>query len=393
MEQVVIAGAGLGGLRAAQRLREQGFTGDITIVGDETHKPYNRPPLSKQVLAGEQDCADCTFEHEDADATWLLGNAATALDTDRRIVTVADGTEVPYDGLIIATGRRARPWPGTTHGLTGFHTLRGIDDTLALAAAVTPDTRMVIIGGGFIGCEVAATLRKRGVADITIVETADRLLPVLGATVGQFANDLHTEHGVKVECGVGVAEFVGDDSGAVSQVVLTDGRRIDTDLVLLAMGSLPNTEWLNDSGLVLEAGTVVCDPFCFALNHDDITAIGDVASWTHLGVGRAVRVEHWSNAVEMGRAAADNLLAGRTAATPFVPVPTFWSDQFDVKLKAAGFATLADEYVLIEHDRNAARLVVEAYHDGKLVAAITCNQTKAYLKYRSQFTARQTVVT
>lgn len=385
MKHVVIVGAGLGGLRAAQRLREQGFDGDITIVGDEEHKPYNRPPLSKQVLSGEQESADCIFDHDDAQANWILANPAVGLDVEQRVVSLHDGTHVSYDGLIIATGRRARHWPADLPEFDGFHTLRGLDDTRALAAEALPGKRVVIIGGGFIGCEVAATLRKRGLTDITIVELAPHLMPVLGPDLGEFAKDLHRKHGVVVECGIGVKGFHGDDAGRVESVELADGRRIPADIVLLALGSLPNTEWLNDSGLVLDAGTVVCDPYCFALEREDVMAVGDVATWTHLGVGRPVRVEHWSNAVEMGRAAADNLLAGRAAAAPFTPVPTFWSDQYDVKLKAAGFATLADDYVVVERDDEAGKLVIEASQDGKPIAAITCNQTKAYLKYRSQF--------
>lgn len=385
LQHVVIVGAGLGGLRAAQRLREREFDGDITIIGDEEHKPYNRPPLSKQVLAGEQDCADCTFDHDDARANWILGDPAVGLDVDQRVVALQDGSQVSYDGLIIATGRRARPWPTALPPLEGFHTLRGLDDTRALAAEALPGKRVVIIGGGFIGCEVAATLRQRGLTDVTIVELAPHLMPALGPAVGEFAKDLHRRHGVVIECGIGVKGFHGDGSGRVVSVELADGRRLAADIVLLALGSLPNTEWLNDSGLVLDAATVVCDPYCFALEREDVMAVGDVATWTHLGVGRPVRVEHWSNAVEMGRAAADNLLAGRAGATPFTPVPTFWSDQYDVKLKAAGFATLADDYVVVERDDEGGKLVIEASQGGKPIGAITCNQTKAYLKYRSQF--------
>ena len=384
MRQVLIVGAGLGGLRAAQRLRERGFDGDITIVGDEQHKPYNRPPLSKQVLAGEQDCTECTFDHDDAQANWILGNRAVGLDIERRAVALQDGSHLSYDGLIIATGRRARPWPTALPPLRGFHTLRGIDDTCAFAAEAVPGRRVVIVGGGFIGCEVAATLRQRGLTDVTIIEIAPHLVSVLGARVGDFAGELHRKHGVVVECGIGVKSFHGDAAGRIASVELADGRHLRSDVVLLALGSMPNTEWLNDSGLVLDAGAVVCDPYCFALERDDIVAVGDVATWTHLGVGRPVRVEHWSNAVEMGRAAADNLLAGRGCAEPFTPVPTFWSDQYDVKLKAAGFASLADDYVVVERDDDAGKLVVEASHHGKPIAAITCNHTKAYLKYRSQ---------
>ena len=381
MHRVVIVGAGLAGLRAAQRLRERAFDGTVTIVGDEPHLPYHRPPLATPVLGGEPTVDDCAFDCDDADAVWELGNAAVALDQAHHLVKLTDG-ELPYDALVIATGRRARDWPTPLPPLRGFYTLRGLDDTLALHSAITPDSRVVIVGGGFIGCEVAATLHQRGVTDVTIVETAPYLLPALGPLVGRFATELHREKGVAVECSVGVARFHGAEQ--VEAVELTDGRLLPADIVLLALGSVPNTDWLEGAELTLSDGTVACDQYCFASSHPDIIAVGDVATWTHVGIGRPVRVEHWTNAAEMARAAVDNLLDGPEDAKPFAPVPTFWSDQYDLKLKAAGFMALADDYRVIDQDPNSNSLVVEAFAGGRLIGAISCNNPKAHLAYRQK---------
>lgn len=385
-ERIVVVGAGLAGLRAGERLREIGFGGDVTIVGDEPHLPYNRPPLSKKVLAGEHALEACLFDHGDAEAEWLLDNRATGLDPDRHVVYLEDG-ELSYDGLVIATGRQARQWPGLPKW-DGFHTLRGLDDAVALRDAATPGSRVVIIGGGFIGCEVAGTLLQRGVSDTTIIEAAPHLLPMLGREVGEFATSTHRDRGLKIECGARVTGFRGD--GRVSGVDIADGRCIDADLVLVALGSEPNTNWLSGAGLRIDNGAVVCNEHCFVSGRPEIVAAGDVGKWMHTGLNRMVQVEHWTNAAEMARRAADNLFNGPTGAVPFVPIPTFWSDQHEVKVKAVGFPSFADKYVVAEEDESAAKLVVEGYLRDELIAAVTFNCAKEFLQYRNRLEQKLT---
>ena len=313
MTNTVIVGAGLAGLRAAQRLRETGASELITIVGDEKHRPYNRPPLSKQILTGTMSAMECEFDTATDDFEWILGNAATGLDVEKQRLSLTDG-EIGYDKLIIATGRGARTLPGLPE-LDGFHVLRGLDDAIALHTAAQHARNVVIIGGGFIGCEVASSLRVGGVESVTIVERAATLMPLLGTDIGRFAERLHREHGVQIHCNTSVTRFHG--TTRVERVELDNGQILDADLVLLSLGSVPNSEWLSESGLELDQGSVVCDEFCHASAHPDIVAIGDVASWTHQGVGKRVRIEHWSNAADMGAAAAENLFAEAEGKVPY----------------------------------------------------------------------------
>lgn len=383
MRRVVIVGAGLAGLRAGQELREHGFDGELSIVGDEDHLPYNRPPLSKQVLAGDMEPHECEFARDDVDASWILGRPAAGLDTDRRTVALRDGEELHYDGLVIATGRRAREWPDLPD-LAGFHVLRGLDDAIRLREAVTSHPRVVIIGAGFIGCEVAATLRKRGLSEVSLVDVAPHPMPALGPEVGRRAAALHTDQGVALYCDTKVERFEGDTS--IEAVHLTDGTRIPADLVLVALGSVANTEWLQDSGLTLHEGNVLCDAQCFAVGHRDIVAAGDVAAWPHPQADGPIRVEHWTNAAEMGRRAALNLLDPDNARA-YVPVPTFWSDQYDAKIKSVGLFGRSDRVTVVEEDADAGRLVIEGSLDEAVVGAVTFNKNKAFIDYKRKLTA------
>jgi NADPH-dependent 2,4-dienoyl-CoA reductase/sulfur reductase-like enzyme len=384
MDRVVIVGGGLAAHRAAHVLRRKGHTGEVVVISDEVHAPYDRPPLSKQLLAGAIGREALALPGPEIECDWRLGQAATGLDLDASVVYAGDAP-VPYDGLIIATGRRARPWPDLP-ALSGFHTLRTLEDAAALAQSVTPGVRVVIVGAGFIGCEVAATLHGLGVAQITIVEMAPFPMPVTGAEVGARAAALHESHGVALRMASSVAGFEGAD-GAVSAVVLGDGERLEADIVLLALGSLPNTEWLADSGLELDRGAVLCDEYTFALGAENVAVAGDMAAFPYPLAQRPVCIEHWATAREMGALAATNLIAAPGERAPFRAVPTFWSDQYDVKIKSAGLLSLADSYAVVEEDPAAGVLLVEARRGDAVVGAVGFNRPRALIDYQRQLAA------
>lgn len=384
MRRIVIVGAGLAGLRAGEALRSGGFDGDLTIVGDETHPPYNRPPLSKQVLTGTVDPAECLFPAERLTATWLLGTRAVALDPSAQVVSLHDGRQVPYDGLVIATGCRARTWPQPVPA-HGVHTLRSLDDCLALRKATSPDTQVAIVGAGFLGSEVAAALRARGVHGVSLIDTAPHPLPGLGPTLGARVAQLHTEHGVRLHLGTNVSRFAG--GSRVRALYLADGTRVAADVVLLAVGATPNTDWLAGSGLNLLQGRVLCDERCVAVGADRIVAAGDVAAWTHPRFPAPVGLEHWSNAAEMGKAAAASLLNDPIDRGVFAPVPTFWTDQYDHKIKSVGWFMLGTDHTVVEDDHDHGRLVVEAYRQGALVGAVTVNKPRSHINYQRALAA------
>ncbi|WP_198347595.1 NAD(P)/FAD-dependent oxidoreductase [Nocardia terrae] len=379
MRRIIIAGAGLAGHRAAIALRENGFDGHLTVLGDELHHPYDRPPLSKQLLGGEYSTEQCFFPVGDLDVDWRLGTSAVGLDPRLRTVALSDGTSLDYDGLVIATGRRAREW-NLSRGLSGVHTLRSLEDALGFRAAVTPSSRVVIVGAGFIGCEVAATLRKQGVENVTLVNVAPYPMPVLGPEAGARAAALHESNGVTLRMNCGVEALEGVDR--VEAVRLTGGERIAADQVLVAVGSMPNSEWLAGSGLLLAEGAVVCDEYCFATGAEDIVVVGDVAAWPHPHADTGASVEHWTNARDMAATAAANLLASVEERKPLSSVPACWSDQYDVKIKTAGFLRAANRYVVVEDDPERPALVVEAYRDEELVGAIVFNRNRSIINYQ-----------
>ncbi|WP_354698564.1 FAD/NAD(P)-binding oxidoreductase [Paraconexibacter sp. AEG42_29] len=381
MEQIVIVGGGLAGHRAAEALRKAGFGGAVVLVGDETHRPYDRPPLSKQLLAGSMTADETLYRvSADANVTWTLGQAAVSLDRDRQVVRLADGTEVPYDGLMITTGRRARSWPELPE-LEGFHVLRSLDDAAGFREAVSSTSRVVIVGAGFIGCEVAATLRGLGVTEVAVVDIAPFPMPVLGAEVGKRAITLHEQNGVRFFLSTSVSGFAGQ-GGRVSGVDLADGRSLPADVVLLALGSAPNTEWLEGSGLELLDGAVLCDEHCVAVGTSNIVAAGDVAAWPHPQAGRPICIEHWAIARDMAATAATNLLADPGGRASFATVPTFWSDQYSVKMKSAGLLAVADRFEVVEEDTEKPSLVVEAFRGQELIGAIVFNKNKAIIGYQ-----------
>jgi len=340
VQNIVIVGASLAGTRAAETLRSTGFTGTITMVGAEQQKPYDRPPLSKNFLAGDWDEERVALRKpevlDELNLTWKLGVAATSLDTTSRTVALANGESISYDGLIIATGGDVRRLPNQPD-LAGIHTLRTLDDATALRNEIAEGTRVVVIGAGFIGLEAAATAKKRG-ADVTVLEGLEApLIRAMGAEMGAAIGAVHERNGVAVRCGVQVASINGD--ARVTGVTLTNGETIAADVVIVGIGVSPATTWLESSGLTLRDG-VVCDAH---LNAGPATVFvaGDVLRWPNslfADVEADMRVEHWTNAAEQGAHAATNLLAALngTEQTPYIAVPFFWSDQFDARIQCLG---------------------------------------------------------
>ncbi|AVV45874.1 ferredoxin reductase [Streptomyces sp. P3] len=389
---IVVAGGSMGGLRAAEQLRTAGWTGSVTVVGDEPHMPYNRPPLSKDVLAGTTPFASLAFTPKAAaaDVQWRLGTKVVAARLDERTVTLDDGHTLSYDGLVVATGMRPRRLrcPGP---LVGRHTVRTLDDAKGLRSELTrPGVRLVVVGAGFIGCEVAATAVRLGVAEVTVVDPLP--LPMagpLGELLGRALLKRHEERGVRFALGTAVAGFRGEER--VNGVVLGDGRVLPADVVVESVGSVANVEWLEGNGLDLVDG-VLTDDRLRAGGRPDVVAVGDVARFPNArydGVPR--RVEHWSIPTDTARHAAKTLVAGLTGADagpgPFAPLPTFWSDQHDFRLQSFGAPALGtDDVRVLDGDPEGDVLV--GYHTGGLLVGVVAlggpATATAAARYRAQ---------
>ncbi|OZE80740.1 FAD-dependent oxidoreductase [Rhodococcus sp. 15-649-1-2] len=375
---IVIVGAGLGGLRTAQELRKQGYDGGLVLVGDEPHLPYDRPPLSKEVIRGERE--DTTFESEEYFAENLielrLGVAAVRVDTENTTLELADGSTLPYDQLVIATGLRPRRVPSLPD-LHGVHVLRSRDDAESLRRDAFAAARAVVVGAGFVGCEVAAGLRHLGV-DVTLVEPqATPLASVLGSEVGELVSRLHRDEGVTVRTGVGVDTLRGTDR--VTHVVLSDGTEVEADLVVIGIGSTPVVEVLEASGVTVDNG-IVAD----AYGRTDVLgvwAVGDVAAWDHRQHGRR-RVEHWSNVGDQVRVMVPALLGKEPAAAPRPVVPYFWSDQYDVKIQALGSPSADDSVEIVEDD--GRKFLAYYVRDGILTAVVGAGMAGAVMKMRAK---------
>lgn len=380
--RIVVVGASLAGLRAAQALRAAGHADEVVVIGDEARRPYTRPPLSKELLVGDHTPEQCDFPSDELDVEWRLGAAAVGLDRTAREVLLDGGERVAYDRLIVATGCRARTWSGPGAELEGLHTLRDLDDALRLRAALTDGTpRVAVVGAGFVGAEVASTARRLGL-EVTLIDVAQHPLLPLGPLLGGRTAGMHRERQVDLKLSMGVEGFRGD--GHVEAVVLADGSEVAADVVVVALGAIPNTDWLADSGLTLDPG-LVCDATLTSVDDPDILGAGDVVSWPHpLADDETIRVEHWTNAAEQGAAAARNALAPPAERTPYRAAPYFWSDQYDTKIQAVGLPGRAERIELVEESPEGDRLVAVGVRDGRVVAAIAFNAVRRLAWYRRQ---------
>ncbi|MDQ1519554.1 MAG: hypothetical protein QOI55_627 [Actinomycetota bacterium] len=379
MRTVAIAGMSLAGLRAAETLRREGFDGRIVAIGDEPHLPYDRPPLSKEFLAGESQPGDLILRRQgidDLDLDYRPGSRAVALDAAARELRLHDGELIRFDGLVVATGSSPRRLPDQPD-LPGVFTFRTVDDALAVRKLLDARPHVVIVGAGFIGSEIAATCRGRHL-DVTVLEALPQpMVRGLGPVLGAACARLHRDHGVDLRLGVGVEAIEGD--GRVERVRLGDGSTVDADLLVVGVGVAPNTQWLEGSGLTLDNG-VVCDETCLAA--PGIVAAGDVARWPNpLFDGELMRLEHWTNATEQAVHGAKRLLED-DPGTPFAPVPFVWSDQYDVKIQTVGRVG-ADLDLHVAHGSIDELQFVGLFgRDGRIVGALGFNRARQIMQYR-----------
>ncbi|QSE84841.1 NAD(P)/FAD-dependent oxidoreductase [Rhodococcus koreensis] len=378
-QNLVVVGASLAGLRAAETARKAGFTGTVTLVGAEPHLPYDRPPLSKAFLDPAPTPPDTTFRAREVfDAAGIdvrLGTAATQLDPAEKTIHTSQGP-LPYDIAVIATGSTARRLPGTA-GLAGVETLRTLDDAVAVRAALDNRAKTVVVGAGFIGSEVASGARKRGL-DVTVLEALPvPLVRAIGEEMGQACAELHRRNGTDLRCGVGVEAVLGD--GRVEAVRLSDGSTVEADLVVVGIGADPATDWLTSSGITLDRG-IVCDEN-LATSLPGVYAAGDVARWHNPLFDTAMRLEHWTSAAEQAASAVRHAL-DPTAAKPYSTVPYFWSDWYDTRIQFVGIPD-ADEIVTVTGDLGSGSFVALYRRGDRVVGALALNHQTHIMKYRA----------
>jgi NADPH-dependent 2,4-dienoyl-CoA reductase/sulfur reductase-like enzyme len=385
LNRVVVVGASLAGLRACESLRTEGFDGAITLIGAEHHLPYDRPPLSKKVLAGEWEPDRITLRKPEAfdelglDARY--GTTATGLDVGAQRVGLSDGTNISYDGLVIATGTTCRRLPNQPDWV---HEVRTLDDSLRLRAELTAGRRLVVVGAGFIGLEVAATARQRGL-EVTVLEGAPApLIRGLGAEMGTAVAAIHADHGVELRCGVQV-ESLGRDG-----VRLAGGELVPADLIVVGIGVVPATDWLAGSGLEIRDG-IVCDATMSA-GVDGVYAAGDCARWVNPLFDEEMRVEHWTNAAEQGAIAAKNLLAVARGdePQPYRAIPFFWSDQYDARIQFLGRASGDDEVRVVAGSVAEQKFVALYGRNGRLRGALGLSMPRVVMPYRKLLDAEAT---
>ncbi|MCE4946597.1 FAD-dependent oxidoreductase [Streptomyces albulus] len=394
--RIVVVGASLAGLRAAETLRDQGFTGSLTMIGDEPYEPYDRPPLSKQALLGRARPEDTALpRRRDVDAAWRLGVAAEGLDRDAKEVRLANGDTVSYDRLLIATGTRARPWIHPEEAaLDGVFVLRTRDDSTHLHRKLTSGvSRVLVIGAGFTGSEVASACRELGL-EVTVAERGPApLVGALGGVIGAAADRLQRSKGVDLRCGVSVTALEGDYGGRLRRAHLSDGTAIDAEVAVISLGAVRNTEWLAGSGVAAGPRGVACDAGCrvFDVNGivtDDVYAAGDVARSPHpLFDYQFLSLEHWGNAVEQAEIAAHNMICAGTKRIPHLWVPMFWSSQFGINIKSVGVPPLGDQLVVTQGSLTEERFVAVYGYRGRVIAAATFDGAKWLGFYQEQIAA------
>jgi NADPH-dependent 2,4-dienoyl-CoA reductase/sulfur reductase-like enzyme len=388
-QHIVVVGASLAGVRAVETVRARGFAGTVTLVGGETHfPPVDRPPLSKAVLMGGPEHVPARVRvGEDLQVDLRLGRRAVELDIPGRTVSLDDGSSLTYDGLVIATGAAPRRLPGVEG--PHVHVLRTVEDSERLRQALTKETSVAVIGAGVLGCEVAASCRGLGLPTSLIDIAPAPMLRVVGSELSEVFRELHASHGVQLRLGRQVLGLGGEDGART--VILDGGEEVPADVVVVAVGVAPETDWLEGSGLELRDG-VVCDELCFATADHTVVAAGDVARWRHPIVGNELRVEHWTNAVSQAQVAAANLVAALTDRpadlAPYTALPYAWSDQYDWKIQTVG---VPGPTMTVEEGRLDERQFVVAYRDGdRLVGAICVNWPSRVARWRSAVIADST---
>ncbi|WP_328888849.1 FAD-dependent oxidoreductase [Streptomyces sp. NBC_00316] len=393
-KRIVVAGGGLAGVSAATRIRERGFDGELVMVGEEARRPYSRPPLSKQYLSGDLSGEDLTFRADEAlDAHWLLDTRMVGLDIEKRSVELRGGELLPFDGLVIATGVDAKRLPEAPVFSERVRTIRTLEDADAVRRAMLAARahHVVILGGGFVGCELACTAREHGMDVTLVVHSAPLLRRVLGSEIGEVVGDIQRRAGVDVRLGVEIRDW--QDHGDGLRLRLSDGEVLDCDFVVLGLGSVPRTEWLRGSGLDVSDG-VLCGPTCHVVDQwgrtvRRVVAAGDVARWPNPRFdAEPRRVEHLIHAVEMGQHAADALLRGPERAARFTPVPRFWSEQHGTRIQAVGIPALGTEVEVVEgslrSERFVARYSRSTSYGPQTVAAVAFDMPLELLAYRDE---------
>lgn len=383
--RIVIVGASLAGLRAAEAIRDEGFNGSLTIIGDEVHEPYDRPPLSKQILKGWVPAENTKLPRlRPVDADWRLGVAATKLDRKTKTVHLANGDKVPYDRLLIATGVRSRPWFNKEEAkLDGLFTIRTSDDAGRLQAALAAKPgRVLIVGAGFIGSEMASVCRELDL-NVTVAERgAGPLIGPLGGVLSRVARDMQLDAGVDLRTGVAVEQLIGDDAGHVRQARLSDGTILDVDVVVASLGSIRNVEWLEGAGLASGFWGVGCDAGCRAFDvngvvTDSIFVAGDIARLPQVLYGyQFISIEHWENAVVGAQMAGRNMVRLEPERLPYLPLPRYWSGQFGVNIRGVGLPSFGDEMIITQGSLKERRFAAAFGKNGRIVGAVTFNHGK-----------------
>ncbi|HET6499478.1 MAG TPA: FAD-dependent oxidoreductase [Amycolatopsis sp.] len=380
-DRIVIVGAGVAGLRAAERLRELGFDGELVIVGEERRRPYHRPMVSKQLVMGTVRPIDASLQaYVDLDAHWRLGTRATQLDTRERVVHLPGGEQLWYDGLVVATGVVPRHLPGAPRHDPRVRVLRTVEDAAALRGSLARSTRpTVVIGSGLIGCEFAASMRYLG-RDVTLVGHANAPLHRFGPHIAAAVTKEHRDHRVSLAMNTEIRHWISTKDAC--GLHLTNNQLVVASCVVLAVGGVPAVDWLRDSGLTVDDG-VLCEPTLFAAGAEDVVVAGDLARWPNLRFDEVPRrVEHWLNAVESGRAAAENLMAGRREARPFTPLPRAWSTIYDARLQMAGLPSLGEDTVRLGDD------VTGFVRGGRLVGVCAWNRPREMLRWTAALDRR-----